>query len=166
MAKDRVKLIEFQAGNGSGLYRGVFYQNGENDFLLEIDEIQLGEVQTESTKKEAQKVERLFIRPVFDGLDPAEITQRQKQIDGFIKKNQITLEEALVVDKKSKKSLIESGVKFPCEKVYIEETILVDVPVIKTEQSVKYKNLKKLPFYTKVSNRDLRKTLTNFIQTL
>lgn len=164
--KNRTILYQCEAGNGSGFYRAIFFNNGVNDFTLDICKIEEGEQEIEETRKEAQKVERAFIRPVMDGLSMDELNSKQKQILSYLKKNNLTPEEALVVDKKSKKSLIESGVKFPCEKIYIEETILTDVPVIKKEFQVNFKSVKKLSFYTKISNKDIRNTLNNFIQTL
>lgn len=166
MSKQRTVLYQCEAGNKSGFYRAIFYSQGVNDFTLEICQIEEGEKQIETTKKEAQKVERAFIRPVYDGLTPEEITAKQKQIESYLKKNKLSVEDALQVDKKSKKTVIELGVKFPTEKIYIEETILTDVPVIKTEYAVEFKPVKKIPFYTKISNKDIRNTLTNFIQTL
>lgn len=166
MSKEKTIIYQCEAGNKTGFYRGIFFANGVNDFTLDICKIEEGEKQIETTKKEAQKVERLFIRPVYGDLSPEEITSKQKQIENYLKKNKLTIEEALEVDKKSKKTVIELGVKFPIEKIYIEETILTDVPVIKSEYAVDFKSVKKIHFYTKISNKDIRNTLTNFIQTL
>lgn len=156
-------LYMCEAGNSKGFYRAVFSRVGVNDYALEIFEIESGEKQVEHIKQELVLAERVHIRPIMDDLDSDTITKRAKAIETFLKKNKLTPEDALEVDKKTKKTLIDSGLNFPCEKIIIEERILKDVPIYKLETVTEFEKIKTMQFYTKISNKDVRNTLTNFI---
>ncbi len=159
-------IYSCEVGNGSGIYKGVFNQISQFEFSLDVFKIDAGEKEIETTIKEQVLVDTVFVRPVLTGLKPEEATRRARAIEAYLKKEKLTPEAALVLDKKSKKSLIETALNFECEKVVKEERILKDIPKIKLEHSVELVEVGSIPFYTRIPNKDVRKSILNYINSL
>lgn len=163
---NKTVIYSCEVGNGSGIYRGVFNQISQFEYSLDVFKIDAGEKEIETTIKEQILVDTVYIRPKLEGLKPEEATRRAKAIQAYLKKENLTPDEALIIDKKSKKSVIETALKFECEKIVKEERILKDIPKIKLEHSVELVEVGSIPFYTKIPNKDVRKSILNYINSL
>lgn len=160
-------LAEIMLGNGSGVYVGRFSHNGVDDYALEIFKQVESEKQTETIINEKQKVQVTKIRPKgMDSLSPDVIDKRAKAIQKFLK--DVSVDDALEMKGtgKNKKTLIDTELKFECEKFLIEEIQLIETPLIKTEMEIELKRIKTFNFLIRIKRKEIREICQIFINNL
>lgn len=168
--KPRELSTKYYGANGR-FFRGIFLQKSPGVYAIKISEQKTNEGEKEETTTEEKLVKVDRLRPLGK-MDAKERNARQKEIDAYLKDNELSALEAIAtVTKKVKGKNVESRqiedkLGYEVERFLVEERKLEEIKIVRLSTEVTYKDVVEIPVFVKLLPHQFRKSLINYINSL